>query len=392
MTLPLEAALGPGLPAGSAPLLLHVFPTFAVGGAQVRFAALANLWGERFRHAVVALDGRTGCIERIAPGVPIVLLPSPVSAGQGPGRLLAIRRFLAALDPALLVTSNWGAIDWAAANLLPPRLPHLHTEDGFGPDEAHGQLQRRIWFRRFVLRGSTLVLPSLTLRRIAEDVWRLPTERLHHIPNGLDLARFAAASPPPALAIPGKGPVIGTVARLRPEKNLGRLIEACARLRERGAEFRLLIVGDGPEEASLKARVRALGLADRTLFAGHHPDPAPLYRAMDVLALSSDTEQMPFSVLEAMASSLPVAATDVGDIRHMVAAANAPFVSGRDAASLAASLSRLVADEPLRRSIGTANRAKADAEYDERVMAERYAALALRLIASARRAATRSNG
>ncbi|MFQ3623034.1 MAG: glycosyltransferase [Acetobacteraceae bacterium] len=382
--MPGPGAGGPGLPGGSAPLLLHVFPTFAVGGAQVRFAALANLWGGRFRHAVVALDGRTDCLERLSPGAPVAVLPSPVTAGQGPGRFLAIRRFLSDLAPALLVTSNWGAIEWAAANLLPPRLPHLHTEDGFGPDEAHGQMPRRVWFRRLVLRGSTLALPSLTLRRIAEESWRLPPARLHYIANGLDLSRFAAAGPLPALAIPGEGPVIGTVARLRAEKNLGRLIEACARLRERGLAFRLLIVGDGPEEDSLRRRARALGLADRTLFAGHHPDPAPLYRAMDVLALSSDTEQMPFSVLEAMASSLPVASTEVGDVRAMVAAANAPFVAGRDAASLAGSLARLLEDEPLRRSLGAANRAKAEAEYDERVMAERYAALAWRLISGGR--------
>ena len=186
---------GPALPPGSAPLLLHVFPTFAIGGAQVRFAALANRFGPRWRHAIVALDGRTDCAERLDPSVPFALLPSPVAPGDGAARFRRIRAFLRRLAPSVLVTSNWGSIEWAAANLLPPRIRHIHTEDGFGPDEAGGQKPRRVLFRRLVLRRSTVVLPSLTLLKAAREAWRLPEARLHYIPNGLDLARFRPDGP-----------------------------------------------------------------------------------------------------------------------------------------------------------------------------------------------------
>jgi glycosyltransferase involved in cell wall biosynthesis len=374
MTMPAVPARGPSPPPGSAPLLLHIFPTFAIGGAQVRLATLANRFGPRFRHAIVALDGRTDCAERLDPAVPFVLLPAPPPGG-GPARFLRIRRFLRDLAPDLLVTSNWGAIEWAAANLLPPRIRHLHTEDGFGPDEAAGQKPRRVLFRRLVLRRSTVVLPSLTLLRAARETWRLPERRLHHIPNGLDLARFRPDGPRLPLAPPGEGPVIGTVARLRAEKNLARLLRACAALHRDGLAFRLVVIGDGPEEGRLRALAAELGIGGITRFAGHVPDPAAAYRAMDVFALSSDTEQMPFSVMEAMASGLPVASTDVGDVATMLGEEGRPFLAPKDDRALAAALRPLVTDGPLRHRIGAAMRARAEAEYDEAAMAARYAAL-----------------
>lgn len=368
-------ARGPALPPGSAPLLLHVFPTFAIGGAQVRLAALANRFGPRWRHAIVALDGRTDCAERLDPAVPLALLPSPVTPGDGPARFRRIRAFLRRLAPSVLVTSNWGAIEWAAANLLPPRIRHIHTEDGFGPDEAGGQKPRRVLFRRLVLRRSTVVLPSLTLLRAARETWRLPERRLHYIPNGLDLARFRPEGPHTGLAPPGEGPVIGTVAKLRAEKNLARLLRACALLLRDGLAFRLVVIGDGPEEGMLRSLAAELGLGGITRFAGHVPDPAGAYRAMDLFALSSDTEQMPFSVMEAMASGLPVASTDVGDVAAMLGEPGRPFLAPKDDRALAAALRPLVSDAPLRHRTGVAMRARAEAEFDQERMFQAYAAL-----------------
>ena len=162
-----------------------------------------------------------------------------------------------------------GSMDWVAANAL-IRLPHLHTEDGFGPEEQDRQLPRRAWARRLLLRRSDVALPSQTLLRIARDVWRLPARRLHVIPNGIDTARFAAAEPMDAarLAALGAGPVIGTIAALRPEKNIARLIAAFAMLRQ-AMPARLVIVGDGAERAALDHQAAKLGVAAHVLFAGH---------------------------------------------------------------------------------------------------------------------------
>lgn len=355
----------------AAPLILHVFPTFAVGGAQVRFVALANRYGARWRHAVVPLDGRTDCAARLRPSVPFEVVAPPLG---GP---LRISGFLRALRPDVLVTSNWGSMDWVLARALVPGLPHLHTEDGFGPDESAGQKPRRVLARRVLLRRSTVLLPSLTLLRAAREVWRLPPARLRHVPNGLDLRRFRPDGPAVTFDVPGDSPLLGTVAALRGEKNLARLLRAAALLVREGTPLRLAVVGDGPERAPLTALAAELGLADRVRFCGAMPDPAPAYRGFDAFALSSDTEQMPFSVLEAMASGLAVAATDVGDVREMVSPPNRAHVAPipADAAGLADALRPILRDAALRARLGAANRARAEAAYDEEAMFAAHAAL-----------------
>ncbi len=354
----------------AAPLLLHVFSTFATGGPQVRFAAIANRFGRAWRHAVVAMDGNLACRERLAPSLDVSFPQLDLRKGDTLGNVRRARAALRALRPAVLVTSNFGAIEWALANALPftrPLTRHLHMEDGFGPEERHRQLPRRVWLRRLALRRATVVVPSRTLERIAADVWRLDAARIRYVPNGIDLDRFAASP----RASDGDA-VIGTVAALRPEKNLPRLLRAFAMLPPDLAR-RLVVVGEGPEKDSLRALAAGLGLGDRVSFTGHLSRPEPAYAGFDVFALSSDTEQMPLSVLEAMAAGLPVAATDVGDVAAMLSEANRRFVVAADDAALAGALRALLENAALRRELGAANRARAERQYDQERMFQSYA-------------------
>jgi glycosyltransferase involved in cell wall biosynthesis len=202
---------------------------------------------------------------------------------------------------------------------------------------------------------------------------RLPAGGLRLVPNGVDLQRFR---PGPADALlPGEGPWLGTAAALRPEKNVGRLLRAAALLRGQGVAFRLAIMGDGPERPALETLARDLGLTDCTHFLGHVADPAATCRALDVFALSSDTEQMPFAVLEAMASGLAVASTDVGDVAAMLSAENRPHLAALDEHALAAALGPLLRDAALRASIGRANRARAEQVFDQEAMFQAHAGL-----------------
>ena len=347
------------------PTILHVFSTFAVGGQQVRFASLANHFGPRYRHAVIAMDGNLACRERLDPALDVSFPAVPVRHGRTLGNILPFRRMLATMRPHALFTYNWGSIDWAIANLLSPIgavVRQVHVEDGFGPEERSVQLPRRVWMRRLVLRGRTVVVPSRTLEAIATRVWRLP--RVAYVPNGVDLTRFAAHSRPETEGVP----VVGTVAALRAEKNIGRLIRAMA-----GLPGRLVVVGDGPERPALEALARERGV--EATFAGHVPEPSALIAGFDVFALSSDTEQMPISLLEAMAAGRAVASTDVGDVRAMLAAENAPYVVAGDDAALAGALRALLEDAALRARLGAANRARAEAEYDEAAMFARWRSL-----------------
>jgi glycosyltransferase involved in cell wall biosynthesis len=360
------------LPAGQrcdgrwVPLVLHVFPTFAVGGAQVRFAAIANHFGAAFRHTIVSLDGNLACRERLDPNLDVTFSSVAATKNAMLSNAWRFRRLLRDWKPDMLVTYNWGAIEFALANIAPVTRD-LHVVDGFGPEERASQIPRRVLVRRLALRRTPVVLPSRNLVRIATETWKLPPRVIHYVPNGIDLARFATDG-----AHRNAGElVIGTVAALREEKNIARLVRAFATL----PSGRLVIVGDGPQRPALEALAASLGVADRVQFAGHHQDPSPFYAGFDIFALSSDTEQMPLAVIEAMASGLPVVATNVGDVPLMVAQENAIFITPLDDAALAGALAVMAGDRDTRQRIGLANLAKAQRDFDQAAMFDAHGAL-----------------
>jgi glycosyltransferase involved in cell wall biosynthesis len=356
------------------PLLLHIFSSFDSGGAQTRFIALANHFGHALRHVVVAMDGCYGAFDQLGPDVGVVKKNVAATKGRVLANIRIFRRAIDEVRPDILITHNWGTTEWAMAN-WPRRVRHIHMEDGFGPDEAEGQLRRRVWARRLLLGNSTVVVPSLTLQRIAHDVWRLPEKNIRYIPNGIDCARYAAA-PDPILVgqWPQQGLKIGTVAALRAEKNIKRLIRAFAHV---AAELPcwLVIVGEGAERDSLERLAAELGLKERVIFAGHVNGTNRIYGGFDIFAVTSDTEQMPYTVLEAMAAGLPIVSTEVGDVPHMVAPENLPYVVARDDLAVAEALGQLLRDATLRRRVGTANQQMAFATYDQRAMFAAYAEL-----------------
>src|SRR5580658_5051511 len=103
--------------AGVPRTVLSVFATFAVGGPQVRFAALANRYGARYRHLIVAMDGNDACRERLSPSLDVSCPVVPIRKGATLANLRAFRGFLRERRPDVLVTNNWGSIEWAMANL-----------------------------------------------------------------------------------------------------------------------------------------------------------------------------------------------------------------------------------------------------------------------------------
>lgn len=345
--------------------LLHVFSTFAVGGPQRRFVAIADALGGKYHHLIASMSGRTDAAALLSANVDYELIPVRNIPRNPLANILVYSRELRRLRPDLLITYNWGALEWAIANRVGPRLSHIHIEDGFGPDEAIKRFRRRVLLRRIGLgRCDAVVVPSRNLERIALGEWRLPRKRVIYLPNGIDLARFSRPVRETERAFvkrPGEL-IVGTCAALRPEKNLMRLVRAFAVCNAPNA--RLVICGEGPERPSLEAAAQTAGIADRVVFTGFLARPETALAGFDVFAMSSNTEQMPLGLLEAMAAGLPAVTTDVGDCKAIVAEDNARFVVPvTDEVALAAALDTLLADTALRARLGAANGAKAEQEF-----------------------------
>jgi len=152
-------------------------------------------------------------------------------------------------------------------------------------------------------------------------------------------------------------------------------------------------VGDGPEAAALRARAVALDVADAVTFVGSVPqgDTPAFYRAADVFALSSDFDNSPNAILEAMACGLPVVATNVGGVRDFVTErAGGALVSPGDAGAFAAALERYLAQPDAARAAGAHNRLKASTEFSWRASALQLVAVYRRVI-DARRGGERAS-
>ncbi len=360
--------------------ILHLHSSFNLGGQESRTVRLMNHFGDQAEHTVLsAVDDAFGAAEAIDRRVKVTFPKDAAPSLKGMpaiGRYRQLAQYMKKFH--LVLTYNWGAMDAVMAHTLFTRSmnlpPLIHHEDGFNDDEVDRLKTRRNWFRTIALqRSNALVVPSKTLEHIARTIWHQPLDKICRFPNGINTDHFNRR--PQRGSFPGfqkrNGEiVVGTIAGLRTIKNLPRLVRAVAAA---GPNVRLAIVGDGPERDAIMAEAGRLGISDRMMMPGFLRDPARYIRLFDIFALSSDSEQYPISLLEAMTSALPVVSTDVGDVKNIVARENRPFIVPRtDEASLAQAIRELANDAGLREKLGTANRSLACALYDEETMFARY--------------------
>ena len=163
--------------------------------------------------------------------------------------------------------------------------------------------------------------------------------------------------------------LFGVVGRLSPEKNVTALVDALRACADPRAG--LVILGDGPERAAIEAAITRLGLADRTLLGGYVASGRDYLPSLDALVIPSLTEGLPMVLLEAMAASLPVIATRVGEIPHVVGDLGLLVPAG-DVAALAGALSTVARDLPTFRELGARAARRVADEYSAAAMARRY--------------------
>lgn len=355
--------------------LLHLHSSFSLGGKEARATRLMNLMGARAKHVILsaapdALDARDAIDSSVVVDFPIDA--PPLHGKPGLQRYRDLARYMQQFD--LVLSYNWGAMDGVMAHrvfapfkVLPPLI---HHEDGFNEDETTRRNWKRNGFRRLALpTAEALVVPSKLLAGIAAREWKAgPHIRL--IVNGIDVARYGGDAKIPIAGLERRDGdiIIGTVAGLRKVKDVPRLVRAVAPL---PSHVRLVVVGAGPEADTIRSTAAACGMTDRLVMPGFMADPSRWIGHFDLLALSSQSEQAPIAVIEAMAAGLPVVSPKVGDVAAMVSDDNQRYIA-KDEADFRSALKVLAGDAPLRKAIGRANRIVAVAEYGEAKMVSAY--------------------
>jgi sugar transferase (PEP-CTERM/EpsH1 system associated) len=330
---------------------------------------------DRFRHDVCCTTV-TGPLAARLPQGRSEVFELHKRPGHDWGVFPRLRRLLRARRPHIVHTRNWSTVDLVAAARWAAVPAVVHGEHGWDAGDVRGTRWKANLLRR--------ALAPLTDRWVAvsEDIhrWlaaevRIPDWKIVTIRNGVDTDRFRPRDGSRPARAPGDPEplVLGTVGRLDPVKAQRDLLAALARLAPRHPGLRLELVGDGPLRDALAAEARERGIADRVRFRGEVARPEDAYAAFDVFALPSLNEGISNTILEAMASGLPVVATRVGGNPELVVeGATGTLVSPEDPAELAGAIERYLDDPALRRAHATAGRERAERDFSIRTMVRRY--------------------
>lgn len=225
------------------------------------------------------------------------------------------------------------------------------TSQRFYMDTVPPNYQRMLRLAHRWAHGIVVNCDALTV--YLENGYGIKPEKIHTCHNGLEASRFPSGIRKLFPEVAGAELVIGTICVMRPEKDVGTLIEAFAAAAIRGA--RLLLVGSGPESESLRAHAERLGIASRTTFLPTTQDVASALNSIDISVHPSLSEGLPNSVMEAMATGRAVVATRVGGCPELIDDdKDGLLFEPRDVAALCSALKRLAADAELRTRLGTA--------------------------------------
>jgi glycosyltransferase involved in cell wall biosynthesis len=270
----------------------------------------------------------------------------------------------------------WGTLVGRLAR-VPVVLAHEHTWS------YQGQPLRRFLDRELIARGATrFIAVSREDRRRMTDIEGIDPSRTLFVPNGVP------PSPPPSgrdvrveLGIRTDAPVIGAVGVHRPQKALDVLLRATTILAGEWPDLRVLMVGDGPERASLERLAGELGVSEIVRFLGRRSDVPDVLRALDVAVCCSDFEGSPLAVMEYMEAALSVVATAVGGVPDLIeTGVHGLLVSPRDPAALAGAVSELLRDPARARAMGARGQERRRTEFDIDVLVGRFEKLYLELL------------
>lgn len=356
----------------------HVLHSLNVGGAEVLAARIARRLSDRFEFTFACLD-ELGTLGRQLrqQGFTVEVIERRPGLDMSCARRLG--RFVRSQGIQVLHAHQYTPFFYAMlSGVLRQRPPVLFTEHGrHFPDRRS---RKRVLFNRFFLRKRDRVVGvGEAVRRALIDNEGIPPRRVGVVYNGVEISDFGRGASQRhevrrELNIHDDDPLLIQVARLDVLKDHGTALRAVAHLAARRPNVRLVLVGEGPEQASIKAEIERLGIQSNVLLLGLRDDIARLLTAADVFLLSSVSEGFPVTLIEAMLARVAVVSTDVGGVAEVVADGTTGLLtpSGDDQA-LAEAVERLLDDESMRTQMAAAGQQRAVRIFSERQMHASYA-------------------
>ncbi len=359
--------------------VLHVVSCLGMGGTEHGvLKVIDGLGDDQFEHRICAVRGIDTDFVRRTNGVRVYSAGSAKPGFQFP--LLRLVRIIKEFRPHIVHTRNFGALEAIPAARI-ARVPiAIHSEHGYELEILAGlPLRRRILCRVLYRMADVVFTVTADLRRYHSKQSWLPAAEFRVIYNGVNLEKFRPR-PDATLevrrknGIPEGRVVVGSVGRMVPIKDHATLLRAVEMVLRRGRNLHVLLVGDGPELTKLKAIVSASPvLAERVTFTGASDCVPELLAAMDVFVLPSVCEGMSNTLLEAMASGLPVVATRTGGNPELIdGVLNGRLFDPRSAPQLVDILEQLADDASRRHKFGEAARQTAIHQFSLAGMLEHY--------------------
>ena len=360
--------------------VVHVIDSLAIGGMENGVVNLINTMPrERFRHSIVCVKKATDFRNRIRRN-DVEIFELDKDEGKDPAIYLRFWKLLRRLRPEIVHTRNIGTLDLAPVAALAGVPIRVHGEHGWEASDLKGSSSRYRKLRRLCdpfIKSYIAVSRDIALW-LREDIGISPL-KIRQIYNGVDSARFVAADSAVRLPFPDdvKPFVFGFVGRMDPVKGLDTLIDAFASLIERepgpGEPVRLVMVGDGPERERCMVALRERGLADFAWLPGRSEDISGIMRALDAFVLPSLNEGISNTILEAMATSLPIIATAVGGNPELIEdGVHGLLVPSGDTAAMARAMQRCIDEPEFAKGLGSAARQRVESRFSLDAMAAQY--------------------
>lgn len=362
------------------PTICQVLHSLQVGGAEVLAARLARRLRKSYRFLFVCLD-RLGSLgeELRAEGFPVEVLDR--RPGLDWRSTIRLARLLRREQVEILHAHQYTPFFYAlTARWLGKRIPVLFSEHGrHFPDYPR---RKRIFVNRLLLsRRDRVAAVGEAVRQAVIANEGIPAERVGVIYNGIDLETFAKKrhDRDETREEIGVGPndfVVIQVARLDYLKDHLTAVRTLDRLASQRPEVRLVLVGEGPEREKIEAEIRQRQLLAHVRFLGLRSDVARLVASADLFLLTSISEGIPLTVIEAMAAGIPVVSTRVGGIGEIVEDGQTGLLApAGDDSALADRILTLMADSEQCQRLGQAGRCRAYAQFSEEQMHISYRGL-----------------